>query len=71
MTDIDLNQGNEQAWNIAGVDGLSCEFSEWTCEICKGLIFHPVKGEEPNWFWRKMQYYTLGFRWSRVDKKEG
>ena len=42
------------------------EYSKWRCEITSGYFFNPLKGKEPNWFWRKMQYLMFGFKWSKV-----
>lgn len=45
------------------------EMSDWQCHLfgCKPDGFHitwrPLKGKEPNWFWRKMQYLILGNLW--------
>lgn len=39
------------------------EPSEWQCHLLPNYILQPVKGTEPNWFWRKMQYLAFGFRW--------
>jgi hypothetical protein len=41
------------------------EPSEWQCHLLGDVIFHPTKGNEPNWFWRWMQYLAFGFRWER------
>jgi hypothetical protein len=41
------------------------EYSKWRCEIFGGTFLCPLKGKEPNWFWRKMQYLILGFRWTK------
>lgn len=41
------------------------EQSDWKCEIISGYFFTPLKGKEPKWFWRKMQYLFLGFKWSK------
>jgi hypothetical protein len=42
-------------------------YSEWQCKCFgsgdSGLRFRPIKGQEPNWFWRKMQYLILGNEW--------
>jgi len=40
------------------------EYSEWRCFIF-GFNFRPFKGEHPNWFWRKMQYFFFGIRWTK------
>lgn len=39
------------------------EQSEWQCYLLPHWVLHPQKGDEPNWFWRKMQYLAFGFRW--------
>ena len=38
------------------------EYSEWKCLLfgVDSFVWTPLKGEEPNWFWRKMQYLILG-----------
>jgi hypothetical protein len=41
------------------------EYSAWSCEIWPGTVLRPLKGKEPNRFWRKMQYLILGFRWKK------
>jgi hypothetical protein len=42
------------------------EYSDWKCEIWPGTMLIVMKGKEPNWFWRKMQYLMLGFRWEKA-----
>lgn len=48
------------------------EYSEWVCFLfgCKpgegGIQWRPLKGKEPNWFWRTMQYLVFGNLWVRV-----
>ena len=41
--------------------------SEWKCELfgCRsgGMVLRPQKGNEPNWFWRWMQYLAFGNKW--------
>lgn len=44
------------------------EYSEWKCclfgcEPDNGIIWRPLKGQHPNWFWRKMQYICFGNKW--------
>jgi hypothetical protein len=45
------------------------ERSEWRCHLFgnppsgSGIVWQPLKGEHPNWFWRKMQWLLLGNRW--------
>lgn len=42
------------------------EPSDWQCQLNgPSYVFVPKKGEEPHWFWRKMQYLAFGFRWVR------
>jgi len=47
------------------------EYSEWQCYLFgsngEGICWRPVKGKEPNWFWRKMQYFCFGNRWVKDD----
>jgi hypothetical protein len=44
--------------------------SEWRCRMfggaSSGFYFRPNKGDEPNWFWRKMQYLCFGHVWEKV-----
>ena len=48
------------------------EYSDWKCYLFGGsatsLTWIPYKGNEPNWFWRKMQYLILGNRWVKEEK---
>ena len=40
--------------------------SEWICYLFgsgSSLTLRPIKGKEPNWFWRKMQYLCFGNKW--------
>ena len=42
--------------------------SEWQCHLFGSTIGHsitwrPIKGQEPNAFWRWMQYLCFGNRW--------
>ena len=45
------------------------EWSDWKCYMfgnepnLTGLVWTPMKGQEPNWFWRKMQYLCFGNFW--------
>ena len=44
------------------------EGSDWECELFgtgRSFILNPSKGDEPNWFWRKMQYLIFGNKWIR------
>lgn len=46
------------------------ERSEWVCHLFGtgpyGLVLRPLKGQEPNWFWRWMQYLCFGNEWRRT-----
>lgn len=40
--------------------------SNWKCYLfgsCNAIIWIPAEGEEPCWFWRKMQYLCFGHKW--------
>ena len=44
------------------------EYSEWQCHLFGSdgnnrISWRPVKGQEPNWFWRKMQHLCFGNKW--------
>ena len=42
--------------------------SDWQCHLIdgpNGLILTPTKGNEPNWFHRKMQELCFGFKWRK------
>ena len=47
--------------------------SDWVCYLFSSgvgaICYRPPKGEEPNWFWRKMQYLVLGHRWVKEPQK--
>jgi hypothetical protein len=48
------------------------ELSEWECHLFgmeKQIVFRPLKGNEPNWFWRAMQFYIFGNRWVKVKNE--
>lgn len=47
------------------------EYSEWRCELFgmgEAIIIRPLKGKEPNFFWRFMQYIILGNNWIKEQK---
>jgi len=49
------------------------EYSDWRCVpfgMIGGthLVLRPLKGQEPNWFWRWMQYLAFGNRWTKVGR---
>ena len=49
------------------------EPSEWKCYLfgsksSQGIVFVPRKGQEPNWFWRKMQFLILGNKWVKNER---
>ncbi len=44
------------------------ELSDWICYLFGGVPgggveWRPLKGHEPCWFWRQMQYLCFGNRW--------
>lgn len=48
------------------------ENSEWRCYLfggtnSEGILWQPIKGKEPNWFWRKMQFLCFGNRWVKEE----
>ncbi len=49
--------------------------SDWNCYLfgnepgLGGLTWRPLKGKEPNWFWRKMQWLILGNLWVKEPIK--
>ena len=48
------------------------EYSEWICylfggEHDSGIGWRPLKGQHPNWFWRKMQYLMFGNNWVKDE----
>jgi len=49
------------------------EQGEWECEMFgsgRDLVWTPNKGNEPNWFWRQMQYLCFGNKWIKTTNKE-
>ena len=51
------------------------EPSDWECHLfggygSEGLVWTPLKGKVPNWFWRKMQYLLVGNMWIKQPKKK-
>lgn len=48
------------------------EQSDYECELFgagrMGIVIRPLKGQEPNWFWRWMQFLILGNRWKKISK---
>jgi hypothetical protein len=49
------------------------EYSDWECQLFgtgeNGIVYRPLKGKEPNWFWRWMQYLLFGNRWIKKASK--
>jgi len=41
------------------------KFSNWKCHVfgAKDIVWLPNEGDEPNWFWRRMQYLFFGNKW--------
>lgn len=49
------------------------EQSDWQCDMfgMNGqMVVRPLKGKEPNWFWRAMQFYAFGNRWVKVGGRK-
>jgi hypothetical protein len=52
-------------------------YSDWNCYLFGppgqyySMAYRPLKGEEPNWFWRKMQFLMFGHRWVREPRSGG
>jgi hypothetical protein len=49
------------------------KYSEWQCHLFasgrNGISWRPLEGQEPNWFWRWMQWICFGNRWVRDDPR--
>lgn len=49
------------------------ELSEWHCYMFgsrpdnEGITWRPNKGQEPNWFWRWMQFICFGNLWIKEN----
>lgn len=61
--------------NYAIVGGLRLnlpEYSDWKCHCFgsrgDGITWTPLKGKEPNRFWRWMQFLCFGNRWVKQEK---
>ena len=61
-------ENNSDAWLLY----VNPELSEWKCYLFGSpeLVVVPQKGSVPNWFWRKMQYLILGFKWVKNPKEQ-
>ena len=48
------------------------EYSEWKCLMfgSTDFIFIPLKGDEPNWFWRWTQHLILGHKWIKEKRHD-
>ena len=56
------NKVSTNSYKFIGVP----EKSGWSCSLMGGEItITPTKGNEPNWFWRKMQYLCFGAKWTK------
>tara|TARA_R110000765_G_scaffold143522_1_gene245177 strand:+ start:1105 stop:1542 length:438 start_codon:yes stop_codon:yes gene_type:complete len=47
---------------------VSPEYSPWKCFLfgsygADNITYIPLKGKEPNWFWRMTQHLILGHKW--------
>ena len=74
-TDTDFSQSTT---SVFGTETITYtinipEKSEWTCWLMGdngksqhgAIVYNPVKGQEPNWFHRKMQELCFGFQWRK------
>ena len=46
--------------------------TEWRCQLFgtgDAMTLHRSEGDQPNWFWRKMQYLILGNKWIKSEEK--
>jgi hypothetical protein len=52
---------------------LTPEYSEWRCELFgtgpMGITMRPLKGQEPNRFWRWVQRLCFGNKWIKGTGK--
>ena len=72
--DIGLQDASRYTTNAPGITLDLPTRSEWTCHLFgasqgDGIAWNPLKGNEPNWFWRKMQFLAFGNRWVKDAKK--
>lgn len=51
----------------------SVEYSDWKCHCFgsngDGITWTPLKGKEPNRFWRFMQFLCFGNRWVKTSQR--
>jgi hypothetical protein len=72
-TDTDFSQSTTSDFGTETFTLEIPERSEWTCWLMGdygksqhgAIVYHPVKGREPNWFHRKMQELCFGFQWRK------
>lgn len=53
------------------LDSTPPDYSEWRCYVFgmgSYLVVRPLKGNEPNWFWRKMQWLCFGNKWIKESE---
>ena len=58
--------------SVAGAMAIrKTERSEWKCLMfgSTDFTFMPLKGDEPNWFWRWTQHLILGHKWIKEEMK--
>ena len=76
--DYDQQYIGDINWNYVADDTTTHvwtpDYSEWKCYLFggddhNGIAWRPLKGEHPNWFWRKMQYLCFGNKWVKDNKK--
>ena len=68
-TKIALGDEEMQKYFIESTVNLNPPRSDWQCILFGGptsVVFTPAKGQEPNWFHRKMQELCFGVKWKKV-----
>ena len=70
MDELKIEMPDSYTWpNITGFNIRVPLLSPWRCYLFgadrDGIVWRPVMGSEPNWFWRWMQYLCFGNRWVR------
>jgi hypothetical protein len=65
------NQDKVTEATVPSIQLTKVDWSDWSCHLFgyteSGIKYIPKKGEEPNWFWRKMQYLILGHKWVKEE----
>jgi hypothetical protein len=61
---------NESAVQEGTITFRKIEYSEWRCLMFASTYFIPLKGDEPNWFWRWTQHLILGHKWIKEKRHD-